>query len=290
MNRMTGKRARWRAAFAVLLIVTGCLGSCGDSGSGVLLTEERPQALAAETGTEVRASAAETQALTAGGKAEMPDSIAAEGDGTRTSKGAEAQSQAVAVEMEPETEAQTPPSEAETAVPSASCYVYVCGQVVSPGVYRLEEGQRIFEAIAMAGGFTGEAAENYLNLAEPVWDGMKLEVPGKDQVPESTWPAAGDGVAADERPAGGMGTTFTGKPSPGQKNQPGANPPSSGLINLNTATREELMTLRGIGEVRADQILRYRQEHGAFGRKEDIMNVPGIKEGAYQKIKEDITV
>lgn len=269
MNRMTGKRARWRAAFAVLLIVTGCLGSCGDSGSGVLLTEERPQALAAEM-----------------------------------------QSQEPAEETE--TEAQAPPSEAETAVPSASCYVYVCGQVVSPGVYRLEEGQRIFEAIAMAGGFTGEAAENYLNLAEPVWDGMKLEVPGKDQVPESTWPAAGAGTAATERPAagagtaaiekpapgdataerpaGGMGTTHTGKPSPGQRSQPGADPSLAGLINLNTATREELMTLRGIGEVRADQILRYRQEHGAFGRKEDIMNVPGIKEGAYQKIKEDITV
>ena len=58
-----------------------------------------------------------------------------------------------------------------------SCYVYVCGQVTSPGVYKLEEGQRIFEAVELAGGFTEEARPEYLNLAEPVFDGMKILVP-----------------------------------------------------------------------------------------------------------------
>jgi len=61
-------------------------------------------------------------------------------------------------------------------------------------------------------------------------------------------------------------------------------------VNLNTAGREELMTLKGIGEARAEDILAYRQEHGAFGSIEEIMEVPGIKEAAFRKIKDDITV
>ena len=61
-------------------------------------------------------------------------------------------------------------------------------------------------------------------------------------------------------------------------------------INLNTAVKEQLMTLKGIGEARAEAIIAYRQEYGPFARIEDIMEVPGIKEAAFQKIKEDITV
>jgi len=61
-------------------------------------------------------------------------------------------------------------------------------------------------------------------------------------------------------------------------------------VNLNTAGKEQLMTLTGIGESRAEDIIRYRQEHGPFERIEDIMNVSGIKEGAFQKIKDSITV
>ena len=65
---------------------------------------------------------------------------------------------------------------------------------------------------------------------------------------------------------------------------------SSGKVNLNTATKEELMTLRGIGEARAEDIIRYRQERGGFERIEDIMEISGIKDAAFQKIKDDIIV
>lgn len=142
------------------------------------------------------------------------------------------------------------------------CYVHVCGQVVHPGVYRLEEGQRIYEAIELAGGFTAEASRTWLNLAEKVADGMKLEVPDESQAQQ--W--------QQESPAAG-------------------NPPAgSGKVNINTATREELMTLKGIGEARAEDIIRFREKQGYFQAIEDIMKVPGIKDAAFEKIKDEITV
>ena len=61
-------------------------------------------------------------------------------------------------------------------------------------------------------------------------------------------------------------------------------------VNINTATKDQLMTLTGIGEVRAEDIIAYRQEHGPFRQIEDIMQVSGIKEAAFAKIKDDITV
>ena len=143
---------------------------------------------------------------------------------------------------------------------AAGCYVHVCGEVEHPGVYELKEGQRAYEAIEMAGGFTQDAAESYLNLAEPVHDGMKLEVPDRQDTER----------LREQEPEGG--------------------PLSASLIDLNTATKEQLMTLRGIGEARAEDIIRYRQEHGRFERIEDIMKVSGIKTSAFEKIKDDITV
>lgn len=152
-------------------------------------------------------------------------------------------------------------------LPETSCaafFVHVCGEVVRPGVYELCEGQRIYEAIELAGGFTEAASESYLNLAELVTDGMKIEVPDKAQAEE--WKKVAD---------------FSNSNS---------NQESVKQVNLNTATKEELMTLRGIGEARAEDIIRYREKQGKFQCIEDIMKVSGIKDSAFQKIKEDITV
>lgn len=137
----------------------------------------------------------------------------------------------------------------------------------------------------MAGGFTDKAAEDYLNLAEPVWDGMRLEVPDQEQVPDTEWTAR-TGVQAGSHGESGQ---------PGNRADTGMLPGSRGLpssekVNLNTATKEELMTLRGIGEARAEDIIRYREERGGFGRIEDIMEISGIKDAAFQKIKDDIIV
>lgn len=221
------------------ILASGCFYSCGGGRQGEPLS-----GLRAESGTKARPY--------------EPEKGSDQGEGTVSQ-----------TEESPEAGRVTSSSAAEILPGTgASCFVHVCGEVESPGVYEMKEGQRVFEAVAMAGGFTERAAQNYLNLAETVWDGMKLEVPSKEQAPATKWTAqAGE-------PAAGAGSA-------------GA---ASGRVNLNTATKEELMTLRGIGEARAEDIIRYREKKGGFARIEDIMEVSGIKNAAFEKIKDDITV
>lgn len=161
-------------------------------------------------------------------------------------------------------ETKNPVTEEET---KQICYVHVCGQVRNPGVYEIEAGSRIFQAVDAAGGLTEDAAEEYLNMAETVQDGMKVRVPSKEEAEQ------GDALA--------YGGISDGSAFPAGQSQ---------KVNLNTAGKEQLMTLRGIGESRAEDIIRYREEHGKFQSIEEIMEISGIKDAAFQKIKEDITV
>lgn len=140
-------------------------------------------------------------------------------------------------------------------------WVYVCGQVASPGVYELPVDSRIYEAIESAGGILEEGAAESLNLAEKAADGQRIYVPSKEEA------VTMQAETSKEGENGGM---------------------SGGKVNLNTADKEELMTLTGIGETRAEAILLYREENGKFHSPEEIMNVQGIKEGIYEKIKEQI--
>lgn len=167
-------------------------------------------------------------------------------------------------------------------------YVHVCGQVVNPGVYALEPGSRIYEAVERAGGFGPEAAASYLNLAWEIADGMKIEVPTASQARE--WEKTGNtgiesGPAREDRTAAGAGrqnATAGGLYAPGEG--------AERKVNLNTAGKEELMTLKGIGEAKAEDIIKYRETYGPFQKIEDIMNISGIKDAAFQKIKDSITV
>lgn len=163
------------------------------------------------------------------------------------------------------------PSETQVEVDNskaAGIYVYICGEVANPGVYELSEDSRIYEAVDAAGGFTENAARESINLASKVSDGMQITIYNKEE--------------AASLPAGG---TSAGKNS-GQDQMLG----SSSLVNLNTATKEELMTLKGIGESKAEDIIRYREKSGGFKKIEDIMKISGIKEAGFQKIKDSITV
>lgn len=166
-------------------------------------------------------------------------------------------------------------------------FIHVCGEVTVPGVYGLEEGSRIYQAIEMAGGFTEDAAQDFLNMAESLEDGMKIQVPNRKEAGEwdsrkaVTYPEYPEPAGrTQERVAAGAG---------GFQERSNSNT-GTAKVNLNTAAKEQLMTLKGIGEARAEAIIAYRQESGPFTRIEDIMEVSGIKEAAFQKIKEDITV
>lgn len=149
-------------------------------------------------------------------------------------------------------------------------YVYVCGAVSEPGVYMLHAGDRVYEAIAKAGGLSEDASMISVNQAEMVSDGQMIFVPTKEEADAGiTMPLASDiSVGAKEN----------------------TDAAKDGKVNLNTASLEELMTLSGIGESRANDILAYRMEHGAFAAVEEIMNVNGIKEGLYNRIKDNIKV
>lgn len=159
----------------------------------------------------------------------------------------------------------------ETQEPEEMVYVHVCGQVVSPGVYQLLKGSRVYEAIALAGGCTEQGALDCLNMAQEVADGMKIQVPDQEMARR----------ILEEQPAGTGQNQLSGL-GPGQSVQT--------LVNINTASKEQLMTLSGIGESRAEDIIQYREEYGGFQKIEDIMKVSGIKEAAFQKIKDSITV
>ena len=143
-------------------------------------------------------------------------------------------------------------------------FVYVCGAVNAPGVYELKKDARVFEAIGLAGGMTGEAAAEAVNQARTVTDGEQIYIPTVQE--------------AQMQGAGVLGDRVTG------------NVDESGKVNINTAGKEELMTLTGIGEAKAQSILNYREEHGQFGSIEELMQIEGIKEGVFNKIKEDITI
>ena len=168
--------------------------------------------------------------------------------------------------------------EAASAEP-ALVYVHVCGCVNAPGVYALPEGSRIYEALEAAGGITEEGAGDFLNLALEAEDGMKVEVPDAEQA--RLWREQGIGPA---------GTAVTAGRTAEGAYPIGAAQTAGSRVNLNTASGEELMTLDGIGETRADAIIRYRDMYGGFQAIEDVMNVSGIKEGAFEKIKDSITV
>ncbi len=141
----------------------------------------------------------------------------------------------------------------------AAVWVYVCGAVQCPGVYELPGDGRIYDAVEAAGGFAEGADECAVNLAEVLTDGSQIYIPTVEEsagLPQSAALDSGE----------------------------------SALVNLNTATKAQLMELPGIGEAKAEAILGYRESVGKFSCIEDIMNVSGIKETLFSKIKMLITV
>ena len=132
-------------------------------------------------------------------------------------------------------------------------YVYICGHVKEPDVYALAAGTRLYEAIKAAGGALEDADLQQLNLADPLTDGQRIYVP-----------AEGEAAASAE---------YT------------EDKTSNGLVNINTATAQQLQTLPGIGQAKANAIVAYRETNGNFSSIEDLRKVPGIKEGVFGQVQ-----
>ena len=151
---------------------------------------------------------------------------------------------------------------------AARIYVHVCGAVIAPDVYALPEGSRVYEAVQMAGGFADDADAEQVNLAVTLSDGQKVRVPRKgEQLSEAQMPGESGTGAAGDGSSGG-----------------------AGVVNINTAGKEVLMTLNGIGSTRAEAIIQYRESHGAFQSTRDLLKVNGIKEKTYEKIRGQISI
>ena len=179
---------------------------------------------------------------------------------------------------------------------TAALFVHICGEVKAPGVYELPAGSRIFEAVEAAGGFTQAACQSYVNLALELKDGWKVEIPALGEEPGNGGGAGTDSPkAADAASAAMQGITESTAGVTGQKGNStvetaGTGAQSAALVNVNTATKEELCTLPGVGASRAESIISYREKNGGFGKIEDIMKVEGIKEGMFSKMKDKICV
>ena len=186
----------------------------------------------------------------------------------------------------------------ETPIPQ-KIFVDVCGAVVNPGVYELDEGARIFQAVDAAGGYLPEAAINYLNRARSIGDGQQIYVPTEKEVAENLELAMAKVPEAlnDGDNSGNLGLeeiqgSSVENPSGTVERDTGSFGDGVGddtRINLNTADAGQLSTLSGIGQSKAEAIIAYREEHGDFASIEEIMNVEGIKEGTFSKIKDKIS-
>ncbi|MFT5197111.1 MAG: competence protein ComEA [Cellvibrionaceae bacterium] len=148
--------------------------------------------------------------------------------------------------------------------------VFINGEVNRPGVYELPHDSILQDALVLSGGFTDDAYEDIINLAQPLTDGMQVYVPAVSDnaltVPlVSTPPVVGKTESSQTESQGG-------------------------IINLNTATKEQLETLPGVGPSTAQKILDYREDNGVFSSIEDVMNVSGIGPAKFENVASYITV
>lgn len=157
------------------------------------------------------------------------------------------------------TDIAVPAASFTSAAPDA-VYVHVSGAVHAPGLYRLDDGARVLDAVAAAGGFAEGADENALNLARTLSDGEQLLVPMV-------------GAAAGEATAGGAAAA-----------------PGDGRVNLNTADVAALDTLPRIGPAMAQRIVDWREKNGRFTSVEDLLAVPGIGDKMLEALRDLVTV
>lgn len=161
----------------------------------------------------------------------------------------------------------SPPSEENSTVSDElkdkeTLWIYVCGAVNTPGVYELPAGSRVCHAVQAAGGMLANAESRAVNQAEELSDGQQITIPTVEETQE--------GIPSEESAQTGIS--------------------ADGKININTATLEELCTLTGIGETRAQAIMEYREQNGGFHSIEELMNIDGIKEKIFEKLREEVTV
>lgn len=157
---------------------------------------------------------------------------------------------------------------------SEEIFVYVNGAVKNPGVYCVNRNTRIYQVIDMAGGMTGKAQKDCLNLAEKVQDGQEIKVLSKKQFKKQNSGSSDEGTKEERA----------------ELKDISENTSEAGMVNINSATAEQLTSLPGIGDTKAAAIVAYRDENGDFSSIEDIKKVSGIGDAIFANIESKITV
>lgn len=161
----------------------------------------------------------------------------------------------------------------------AKIKIDIKGEISAPGVYELTTENNVIDAINMAGGLTEQSDTSNINLSKKLTDEMVIIIYSKDEIKSMnekekiTCPPCNNACINESDERGKLKTEEV-----------------SEIININKASKEELLTLKGIGESKADAIIEYREKEGEFKTIEDIKNVPGIGETLFEKIKENIIV
>lgn len=172
------------------------------------------------------------------------------------------------------------PFKEERKIVSKQVPIYICGEVLQPGVYEVANTAIINDVVEKAGGLTREADLTAINLASPIQPNEKIIIPKEGQEIDKLE----DSYENRER-----NETLPSAQQIMASSAPASNETLSELININTATKEQLMTLNGIGAVKAEAIIAYRQEKGRFDSIDEIMQISGIGDKTFEKIKQFIT-
>lgn len=185
-------------------------------------------------------------------------------------------------------EQETTKTEEETI---QNIYVDIKGAIKKPGVYEITEDKKVIDVVQLAGGFTENADTSMINLAKKVVNEMVIIIYTTDEVKKSKEADSvvkiieKECICPEIKNDACLNQENTLKDS-SENHENNINK----KININSATLEELLTLSGIGESKAQAIIQYRKENGSFEKIEDIMNVTGIGEALYEKIKNNITI
>lgn len=182
------------------------------------------------------------------------------------------------------------PTTMAPATPS-SIRVHVIGRVNDPGVHEIPANGRIIDAIDAAGGMASGAHPGSLNMAQPVCDGCQILIPasGNGKVIAPSGVQGGGGSPGQPAPGGGALSGAAAVPGGnGAATQGG--PASGDLVDLNTATVEQLQTIDGVGPVMAERIFTWRQEHGRFTSVDELQEIDGIGPKKFAKLKDRVRV
>lgn len=184
----------------------------------------------------------------------------------------------------------TPTSTSETVIREEGWMVDVKGEVVNPGTYAVEDNMRLSDVILLAGGLTNNADTSLTNLSKKVTDEMVIVIYSKEEVQEikdRTVKENPDLLCGPGEILLNGECTITPSTSTEESNNQST---STGKVNINQASKEDLMGIPGIGEAKATSIIEYRTTTGTFQTIEDIKNVSGIGDAIFESIRDYITV